>query len=55
MIQLADNLANYGDTPLPNNIKVNYQYYLDRGDKLKDKLDEELSKKYAAPGTLMVG
>jgi hypothetical protein len=55
MIQLADNLANYGDTPLPNNIKVNYQYYLDRGDKLKDKLDEELLKKYAAPGTLMVG
>jgi len=55
MIQLADNVAFYGDTPLPGNMKVNYQYFLDRGQKMIDKLDVDLIQKYAAPMTMIVG
>ena len=55
MIQIGENLAMYGDTPLPNNMKVNYQVFLDRGDKLKEKLDVDLIEKYSAPFTLIMG
>jgi hypothetical protein len=55
MIQLADNVAFYGDTPLPNNMKVNYQYFLDRGQKIVEKGDVDLIQKYAAPMTMIVG
>jgi len=55
MIQLADNLALYGDTPLPNNMKVNYQYFLDRGEKLREKLEIDLVNKYSAPPDFFIG
>jgi hypothetical protein len=55
MIQLADNLAMYGDTPLPNNMKVNYQYFLDRGEKLKEKLDTDLIDKYSGIPDFYIG
>lgn len=55
MIQFADNVAVYGDTPLPNNMKVNFQYYLDRGEKLREEAETELVEKYSAPPLFMIG
>lgn len=55
MIQLADNVAMYGDSPLPNNMKVNYQYFLDRGEKMREEAETELINKYSAPPIFYVG
>lgn len=55
MIQIGTTLSIYGDSTLPNNVKVNYQTLLDRGDKMKDKLEEDLIKKYSAPVPLIMG